>query len=716
MVKKSLNIIIGILLIFCVLFINIAPASSAFMDENDVGTKKERQLLRKIELIHQSFSKQTDEAALYATLVHRGNFTDYVNDSYDPDWEDHESDYKENWSKFSSDFTQVYNNPLGTLNIPELIRIFISAGFATAECAVEAVTGVFDTSEENVYDDYEGSGPLSIECVWTKVVEYYVTEPTHDSEETVDGKVTDMQSIDLLTAAAIVMIDSSNWIGNYSDENYKKALAGSGLVGNMANNAITKFMGAVFNGVFCTAGFFADVATGGGAVDLATSNFNPTASFTDAVEFGSSALFSTPAQRMSRYYTMARICRDGFIGGTYTSVQDIEDDKIYQGKKDKIAEEIIGLAEKFREMGSSSGDDCIVNPSSSGAFATWKQYDEEWGSLPVGSGGTMSSIGCLVTSVAIQLARSGTAISNLPNGYSSFNPGAFITTLNSNGGIVGGGAFSWTGWDSIASNWKAGDSVSTSISDTATLAKTLSQELSTGAEGQYQKFIVLQIHHNGSSQHWVAVDSVNGDQVTIFDPGAEGTTLDDNYSGWVVDSYRILYATDVMQGQTGSSSSGSLPDYCETSGEIVIPEEFGGGGYTITVYTDFNWAYDQGKVYDIWLASGAKFDDGIAVIDGRYLVAVTTTFGNVGDKVDFFLDDGTKIPAIIADIKSQEVVPWDPNPANEWGHNNGQVVLEFEVDGQYYYSYGNPGSDKWRPEWAGKRVASATNLGESILH
>ena len=707
--------LITLLLIFCILFVNIAPSFAMFMDDDDQATVKERQLLKKIEIIHDTFPKQTDEAALYATLVHRGNFTDYVNDSYDPNWD--ESQFEDKWGGLEDDSNSVFNNPLGVVDPIKLFELFIQAGFSAGECLAEAVSDTF-TGSTHEYQNEDGTstGPLSLTCIWTKLVEKKITDPSHNGETNVASQNEQFQSIDLLTAATIVMIDSSGWVGSYSDESYQKALAGTGLVGNMADSPKTKFLASIFNGVFCTVGFAADLVTGGAAVDIATTGFNLTAPITNYAEFGSSAFLSNPAQRISRYYTMARICKDGFIGGTYTSVQDITDEEIYQGKKDKIAEEIIGLAEQFRAMGSSGGDDCIVNPSSSGAFATWKQYAEEWGSLPVGGGGTMSSIGCLVTSVAIQMARSGTAISNLPSGYSNFNPGAFVTTLNDNGGVDGGGAFYWTGWDSIASNWKAGDSVSTSISDTATLAKTLSQELSTGAEGQYQKFIVLQIHHNGSSQHWVAVDSVNGDQVTIFDPGAEGTTLDDNYSGWVVDSYRILYATDVMQGQTGSSSSGSLPDYCETSGEIVIPEEFGGGGYTITVYTDFNWAYDQGKVYDIWLASGAKFDDGIAVIDGRYLVAVTTTFGNVGDKVDFFLDDGTKIPAIIADIKSQEVVPWDPNPANEWGHNNGQVVLEFEVDGQYYYSYGNPGSDKWRPEWAGKRVASATNLGESILH
>ena len=115
--------------------------------------------------------------------------------------------------------------------------------------------------------------------------------------------------------------------------------------------------------------------------------------------------------------------------------------------------------------------------------------------------------------------------------------------------------------------------------------------------------------------------------------------------------------------------------------KISIPEGMGGGGYTVTVYQDQSWAYDQKKVYDLWSQAGSNYDNGIATYDNRYLIACTTTYGNVGDKVDFYLDDGTKIQCVIADIKSQEVVPWDTNPANEWGHNDGKNVIEFEVLG-----------------------------------
>ena len=150
--------------------------------------------------------------------------------------------------------------------------------------------------------------------------------------------------------------------------------------------------------------------------------------------------------------------------------------------------------------------------------------------------------------------------------------------------LVGG--FTWSGYQSIAPNIKFMPQVNVNITNVNELATTLAQELSTPAEGQYQKFIIIKISHNSSSQHWIAVDTVSGNQVTLFDPGASGTTLDENYNGWRVHAYRVMYATDVLQGQTGSSTGGS-GNYCETSGSIVIPEEYGGGGYTVTVYNDF---------------------------------------------------------------------------------------------------------------------------------
>lgn len=147
-------------------------------------------------------------------------------------------------------------------------------------------------------------------------------------------------------------------------------------------------------------------------------------------------------------------------------------------------------------------------------------------------------------------------------------------------------------------------------------------------------------------------------------------------------------------------------------GEIVIPEEYGNSGaFTYTKITDFKWAYNQKKVYELWKKTGAKTDNYIAMIDGRYLIACTSTFGTVGDKIDFYLADGTKLETIMFDEKSQKSVPWDRNPANKWGHNGGQQIIEFEIT---YNPNGSGNVGTWTG-WAGQRVTSATNLGENVI-
>lgn len=153
---------------------------------------------------------------------------------------------------------------------------------------------------------------------------------------------------------------------------------------------------------------------------------------------------------------------------------------------------------------------------------------------------------------------------------------------------------------------------------------------------------------------------------------------------------------------------------------VTIPEQYGNGGFSVTFYTplgcyvnghDTAWAAgtSQAAVHSKWALAGSRYDDDIATYNGRYLIACTTTYGRVGDKVDFTLSDGTVIKCVIADAKN----PNDPG-CNKWGHSGGQNVIEFEVDRSRFYRSGNPGSSNWKAEWGGKRVCSSANSG-SIL-
>lgn len=677
--KKRIKKISFLSIILLVIFVNMSSAFAGYMDETTNGNKKEQQLFEKIKLIHSIFPRQTDETALYATLVHRGTLTDYIEESYDPDFDSDE--YRDTWRQLSTDINNLVEN------VGQSITTLADTVVSGVECLISG--GTDEDGEE--YDT---------DCVLEKVIEKYADRLSDTGDSTLENNIKKPQAVDLLVAATIVMLDSSGWTGSYSDENYKQALAGDGLVGNMfdKNDPLQNFAAVAMNGIFCTVGT---------AADMSLSWFNPGFSIS---ENGFGVEKNAMAGKLSRYYTMANICQNGFIGGTYDHVKnpDLSTEigkEQYQGKKDIVAEQIIGIAEKLRQ----SGDNCIyVGTAGSGDMVNWKQTDPRWSNLTLGSGGlTVGEAGCTATSMTYLIAKSGTALT-----VSNLDPGVFVKNAR-----FTGSALYWNSWNTIAPNFTMhSQDVSVNINNAA---EVLGEVLNTPYDGKYQQFIILYL----SLGHWIAVDHIENGKVYVFDPspGADGegiVELSKAYKGTSLESYNAFHATDVLFGSTGNTSSPSVSggDNCDdgvTSGNIVIPEEFGGGGYTVTVYNDWNWVYNQGKVYDLWAEAGAQWDDGIAVLDGRYLIACTRKFGDVGDKVDFFLDDGTKIPAIIADIKNE-----NDSGANEWGHNNGQNVIEFEVSHVAFYStYGgsNPGTNGWHMEWAGKRVSSATNLGESVL-
>ena len=106
---------------------------------------------------------------------------------------------------------------------------------------------------------------------------------------------------------------------------------------------------------------------------------------------------------------------------------------------------------------------------------------------------------------------------------------------------------------------------------------------------------------------------------------------------------------------------------------INIPE---GCGWYATREWDLKY-YDcavgsnQYKVDQLWHKEGTEDAQGFQKLDGRYLIACTRTFGEVGDKIDFVMSDGTVLKCIIYDNKSQEKTFY------KWGHHHGAVVMEF---------------------------------------
>ena len=178
-------------------------------------------------------------------------------------------------------------------------------------------------------------------------------------------------------------------------------------------------------------------------------------------------------------------------------------------------------------------------------------------------------------------------------------------------------------------------------------------------------------------------------------------------------SYQIT-RNDIVAGANNSLSSGQTAGPV-TGQTINIPEGLG----TTTTYTTYsengfgNGAPSAGTmqrtVWETWKAAGCTYDSqGLAMLDGYYLIATTSTFGKVGDIVQFTLSNGQTIKGIIADEKNQ-----NDSGATQWGHDGGKSMIEFEVNPSYAKGqpWGGPGHPGWHEEWANTTTTSAVNGG-----
>lgn len=157
-------------------------------------------------------------------------------------------------------------------------------------------------------------------------------------------------------------------------------------------------------------------------------------------------------------------------------------------------------------------------------------------------------------------------------------------------------------------------------------------------------------------------------------------------------------------------SSGMYGSESPMAGQAVdIPQNYK-QMWTVTEYDKFNWVSDCGKLFKMWKAAGATWDDGFACINigGKTyrFIAVLEKFGKVGDYMTVQLDNGQNINCIVADTKRASECP------NGWGHMDGGSlsVVEWEVSQAYFHRYKNPGR-LYGKELEGRKVARLINGG-----
>ena len=149
--------------------------------------------------------------------------------------------------------------------------------------------------------------------------------------------------------------------------------------------------------------------------------------------------------------------------------------------------------------------------TNSGTFTSWKQYDSQWSNVRLGNK-TVGAIGCAMTSVAIQIMRSGSPLS-----IEEFNPGTFAQALTKAGGFDAAGNITWSAVERIAPNFKFVDRVNHRPS---------LQELNNLVSQGY--YVILNVKYG---RHWIAIDSVDvaNNKIYMFDPGSPGTEVGETY-------------------------------------------------------------------------------------------------------------------------------------------------------------------------------------------
>ena len=191
--------------------------------------------------------------------------------------------------------------------------------------------------------------------------------------------------------------------------------------------------------------------------------------------------------------------------------------------KEAVVNEVFDyIARYYALIGGSSSD--------SGEAAGWKQYEGEWSTTEVGnSGSTVKEIGCLVTSIAIQISRSG-----VQTGIPNFNPGTFVEALNDiNAFGSGGELLNYSSVTTVVPNFKY-----QGYTDLSGMGKEEKLETIKNIVNQTDVYAVAEVKGD-TGQHWVAIESVNGDTINMLDPGSSNTDMWSTY-GWVNTS-RIVY-------------------------------------------------------------------------------------------------------------------------------------------------------------------------------
>ncbi len=175
------------------------------------------------------------------------------------------------------------------------------------------------------------------------------------------------------------------------------------------------------------------------------------------------------------------------------------------------------LAELTDNKYASLWNGVIYGATDSGEYVNWRQAGQSWSNIKIGNtNSTIGNIGCLVTSIAILIEKSGVPTPNIE----PFNPGTFVETLNKNGGFDERGNLYYGPISKVVPNFKYVGNVNLRGKNRSEKLALITQYVNAGY------FVTEEVKGaTQRNQHWVAVTGVNGNNVIMVDPASNQTDM-----------------------------------------------------------------------------------------------------------------------------------------------------------------------------------------------
>jgi len=175
------------------------------------------------------------------------------------------------------------------------------------------------------------------------------------------------------------------------------------------------------------------------------------------------------------------------------------------------------LAELTDNKYASLWNGVIYGATDSGEYVNWRQAGQSWSNIKIGNtNSTIGNIGCLVTSIAILIEKSGVPTPNIE----TFNPGTFVEALNKNGSFDERGNLYYGPISKVVPNFKYVGNVNLRGKSRSEKLALITQYVNAGY------FVTEEVKGaTPGNQHWVAVTGVNGNNVIMVDPASNQTDM-----------------------------------------------------------------------------------------------------------------------------------------------------------------------------------------------